>query len=141
MNSETGIREMITDAGLKITPQRLIVLKSLIEMNNHPSADQILSYVRRINPDISTGTVYHILEVFAEKGVIKRIKTEDGIQRYDAIRSDHHHIYCTDTNKIEDYYDKELSILLRQHFSKRGIQGFDIEEISVNIKGKYNTNY
>ncbi|MFO7575756.1 MAG: transcriptional repressor [Bacteroidales bacterium] len=140
MINETAIREMITDAGLKITPQRLLVLKSLAEMNNHPSADQVLNYIRLNNPHMGTGTVYHILEVFAEKKVIKRIKTEDGIQRYDAIRSDHHHLYCTNTNKIEDYYDNELSKLLRQHFNKRRIQGFDIEEINVNIKGKYNSN-
>jgi Fur family peroxide stress response transcriptional regulator len=140
MINEITIREMITDAGLKITPQRLLVLKSLIEMNNHPSADQVLNYIRLNNPNMGTGTVYHILEVFADKKVIKRIKTEDGIQRYDAIRSDHHHLYCTNTNKIEDYYDNELSKLLRQYFSNRRIQGFDIEEINVNIKGKYNTN-
>lgn len=140
MINETAIREMITDAGLKITPQRLLVLKSLIEMNNHPSADQVLNYIRLNNPDMGTGTVYHILEVFADKKVIKRIKTEDGIQRYDAIRSDHHHLYCTNTNKIEDYYDNELSKLLRQYFNNRRIQGFDIEEINVNIKGKYSSN-
>ena len=140
MISETGMKEMIADAGLKVTPQRLLVLKTLIELNNHPSADQVLSYVRRINPNMATGTVYHILEVFADKKVIKRIKSEDGIQKYNAIRSDHHHLYCTDTNKIEDYYDNELSKLLKRHFRKRGIQGFDIEEITVNIKGKYNTN-
>ena len=89
---------------------------------------------------MGTGTVYNILEVFADKGVIKRVKSEKGILRYDAIRESHHHLYCTDTEKIEDYYDNELSELLEDYFRKRRIQGFEIDEISLHIIGKYSIN-
>lgn len=140
MNDDSHIKKMITDAGLKVTPQRLMVLRALYEMNNHPSAEQVLEFIRRANPHMGTGTVYNILEVFADKGVIKRVKSEKGILRYDPIRESHHHLYCTDTEKIEDYYDKELSELLDDYFSKRRIQGFEIDEISLHIIGKYNIN-
>ncbi|MBE0675687.1 MAG: transcriptional repressor [Bacteroidales bacterium] len=140
MIEDIQIKKKITEAGLKVTPQRLTVLKALHEMNNHPSADQVLEYIRRHNPHMGTGTVYNILEVFADKGIIHRVKTEKGILRYDAISETHHHLYCSDTEKIEDYYDKELSQLLEDYFSKRRIQGFDIEELKLQIIGKYNTN-
>ena len=36
MKDDSHIKQMITDAGLKVTPQRLMVLRALYEMNNHP---------------------------------------------------------------------------------------------------------
>jgi Fur family peroxide stress response transcriptional regulator len=140
MNDDRQVRERITEAGLKVTPQRLIVLKTLYELGSHPSAEQVIEHIRRDNPHIITGTVYNILEVFAGKGIIKRVKTEDGILRYDALKKKHLHIYCTDTGKIEDYYDTELSLMLDDYFRRKKIDGFEIEELNLHIIGKHNTN-
>jgi Fur family transcriptional regulator, peroxide stress response regulator len=139
MKSEKDLREKITATGLKVTPQRMVVLGALYEMNNHPSADQVLEYIQRTQPHMGAGTVYNILEVFSQKGIIKRVKTGNGIQKFDAVSEKHHHIYCTDTEKIEDFYDAELSQILEEYFAKRGIQGFEIEELNLHIIGKYNT--
>lgn len=140
MTDSKHIRELISGSGLKVTPQRYTVLQALIEMKSHPSADQVIEYLRKWNPAISTGTVYNILDVFTEKKIIRRIKTEDGILRYDAFRNKHHHIYCTDTGEIKDYHDPGLSQMLYKYFREKRIEGFDIEELSLHISGKYNTN-
>lgn len=140
MKDKTGLRNRISSAGLKVTPQRLEVLNALCDMGTHPSADQLLEFIRRENPHMGTGTVYNILETFSEKGIVKRVKTEEGILRYDAIEEKHHHIYCTDTDKIEDYYDPELSQFLADYFKRRAIQGFDIKDIDLHIIGKYYNN-
>jgi Fur family peroxide stress response transcriptional regulator len=140
MIDEIQIKTLITEAGLKITPQRLMVLRAVHEMENHPSADQVLEFIRRNHPYLGSGTVYSILEVFAERGIVKRVKTEKGILRYDPVKEKHHHIYCTENESIEDYYDNELNTLLENHFNSRGIKGFEIEELSLHIIGKYNTN-
>ena len=112
----------------------------MYEMSDHPSAEEVLAYLRRTNPHTGTGTVYNILEVFADKGIVKRVRTEKGILRYDAVQVKHHHIYCTDSERIEDYNDRELSAMLEEYFSKHKIHGFDIEELSLHIIGRYNTN-
>jgi Fur family transcriptional regulator, peroxide stress response regulator len=140
MKNEREIRELISSAGLKVTPQRLVVLRALYSMNIHPSADQVLDYLRRDNPHMGTGTVYNILEVFADKGIVKRVKTEKGILRYDAVHEKHHHIYCTDTEKIEDYHDHELTRLLEDYFTRHKIQGFEIEDLNLQIIGRFNHN-
>jgi Fur family transcriptional regulator, peroxide stress response regulator len=140
MINESFLRERISSAGLKVTPQRLSVLRALHEMNNHPSADQLLDYLRRANPHMGTGTVYNILEVFADKGIAKRVRTENGLLRYDAIAEKHHHIYCTDTENIQDYHDNELTKILEDYFSRNTIQGFEIEDLNLHIIGKFNHN-
>jgi Fur family peroxide stress response transcriptional regulator len=140
MKDERQIRDSIVEAGLKVTPQRVLVLRSIYEMGSHPSADEVIAYIRRTNPHMGTGTVYNILEVFADRGVVRRVKTEKGILRYDAVSEKHHHLYCTDTEKIEDYHDSELTKILEEYFSKRQIQGFEIEDLNLHIIGKFNHN-
>jgi len=138
MKYEKHFRERISASGLKVTPQRLLVLSALIEMRNHPSADQLLEFIRRDNPHMGTGTVYNILDVLAGKGVIKRVSTDEGILRYDAIEEKHHHIICTDTGNVKDYFDQDLNKLLEDYFASHNIEGFEIEDISMHIAGKFN---
>jgi len=57
--------------------------------------------------------------------------------RYDAITENHHHIYCTDSDIIEDYFDGELDMLIGNYFKKKKIPGFAIEDVKLQIVGKY----
>ncbi len=130
----------LKDKELKITPQRTAVYETLIKLNSHPSADVIAQYVRHDHPNIATGTVYKILETFHKKNLIKKVKTEKDIMRYDARMDNHHHIYCEDSEKIEDYHDNELDELLENYFKKKNIPGFNISEIKTQIVGKFQNN-
>ena len=54
--------------GLKITPQRMAVYKTLLESKEHPSAEMVWGYVRRLFPGISLDTVNRTLLTLAEIG-------------------------------------------------------------------------
>ena len=73
----------------------------------------------------------------AEKGLIKKVKTEKDVMRYDAFLEKHHHLYSSDSDRIEDYLDDELNDILEKHFAKKGIPGFKIEDIKLQIIGKF----
>jgi len=68
--------------------------------------------------------------------LISRVKTERDIMRYDAVLEKHHHIYYSDSDKIEDYRDDELNSLLEEYFSKKSIPNFKIEDLKLQIIGK-----
>ena len=133
------IRSILKEKNLKVTPQRTIILQAFQELKNHPTADLIIEYIRQHHPNIAVGTVYKVLETFTEKGIIKKIKTEQDVMRYDSILEKHHHLYCSETGKIEDYSDPELDELLSDYFKKVNIPGFTIKDIKLNINGKYTT--
>ncbi len=137
MNALVGeIRDKFIEKGLKITPQRMIILEAIHKLNNHPTADNILEYIRESHPNIATGTVYKILDTLVEKGVIGRVRTDKDIMRYDAILENHHHIYYSDSDSIEDYFDDELNELLEKYFAEKEIPGCKIEDIRLQIIGK-----
>jgi Fur family peroxide stress response transcriptional regulator len=134
------IKNKLVEKGLKVTPQRIAILQSIINLNNHPTAEYIIDYIRKNNPNIATATVYKVLDVLTEKGIISKVKTGNDIMRYDAFLEKHHHLYASDTDRIEDYSDNEINELLEKYFEKKGIPGFKIEDIKLQIIGKFTDN-
>lgn len=131
------IKNKLQEKGLKITPQRLAILQALMSCKNHPTAEMIMEYIRNNHPNIATGTVYKILETFVDHQLIKKVQTEKDIMRYDALMDKHHHLYCADSERIEDYVDTELDELLLKYFIKKGIPDFKIEDIRLHVNGKF----
>jgi Fur family transcriptional regulator, peroxide stress response regulator len=133
----SGIRNKLTEKGLRVTPQRIAIYEAILNLNNHPTADDIAAFIKQDHPNIATGTVYKVLESLVENGLIKKVKTERDVMRYDAILENHHHLYCSESDRIEDFKDDELSALLEKYFEKKGIPDFKIEYIKLQIIGKF----
>ncbi len=135
--SVEDISRKIEEKGLKVTPQRIAIFEAILKLNNHPSADNIIDFIRKSHPNISTATVYKVLDALTESGLIKRVKTEKDIMRYDAILENHHHLYCSKSDRIENYNDEELNHLLSEFFKNKGIPNFHIEDIRLQVIGKF----
>jgi Fur family peroxide stress response transcriptional regulator len=134
---QTEIRSKLTEKGLRITPQRLSIFEAIIILQNHPTAEDIIAFIRKNHPNIATGTVYKVLDSLAENGLISKVKTDKDIMRYDAMMVNHHHLYCVNSDKIKDYVDEELDELISGYFAKKEIAGFKIEDIKLQINGKF----
>jgi Fur family peroxide stress response transcriptional regulator len=139
MVNKTAVR-ILVEKSLKVTPQRIAVLDIILNLNNHPTTENIEEYLRISYPHVPIGTVYKILEVFVEKGIITRVKTDNDIIRYDAILEKHHHLYCSQSEQIEDFYDDNLNKILDDYFRKKQIPNFKIEDIKLQIIGKFTNN-
>ena len=131
------IKNKLIEKGLKITPQRLSILEAIYNIN-HPTADDIIKYIRLKHPNIATGTVYKVLETFINKGLIKKVTTDTDVIRYDGLIIHHHHLYSSDSVLIKDYIDDKLDNILEEYFKKKRIKDFKIEEVTLQIKGRFN---
>ncbi len=130
-------RISLKESDLKVTPQRMAVLEALNNLRDHPTADKIKEYVVKNHPNIAVGTIYKTLETFVEKGLIKKVKTEKDVMRYDAVLDNHHHLYCEETERIEDFYDDELNKILENYFNRKRIPNFKIKEVKLQINGVF----
>jgi len=102
MNIES-LKIKLRDKGLKATPRRLSILEAIIELKNHPTAEEIIKYIRNKNQSIATATVYKALDIMVVRKVIIKVDTEKQIIRYDAILEPHHHLYSTESSIIKFY--------------------------------------
>ncbi|MCU0456504.1 MAG: transcriptional repressor [Bacteroidales bacterium] len=128
---------ILMENDLRVTPQRTAVLEVIMTLEFHPTVDDVIDYIRLNLPNVPYGTVYKILDTFAKKGIIHKIKTSDDAIRYDAVKEKHHHLYCEDSEKIEDYFDDDLDKLLENYFRKKKIPNFTIKEYKVQIMGEF----
>ncbi len=130
--------EKLREKALKVTPQRVAIYEAVIRLNNHPTADNIIEYIKKNHPTISVGTVYKVLDSLVENELLKKVKTERDIMRYDAVLSNHHHLYCAETDRIEDYADEKLNQLISDYFKKNKIKNFKVHDIKLQITGEFN---
>jgi len=133
----TGIRNRLVEKGLRVTPQRIAILEAIIKLNNHPTAENIIDYIHNNHPNIATATVYKVLDALVDNELVQKVKTERDIMRYDAVMESHHHLYCSESDRIEDYIDADLNKMIEQYFRKNKIPGFEIEDIKLQIIGKF----
>ena len=133
----TEIRDKLIEKGLKVTPQRIAILEAIIKLNNHPAAEKIIEYIRKNHPNIATATVYKVLDALVANELISKVTTERDVMRYDAVMESHHHLYCSESDRIEDYKDTELNEMIEKYFKNKDIPGFKIEDVKLQIIGKF----
>jgi len=131
------IKDRLVEKGLKVTPQRIAILDAIYSLDNHPSAEMIMEYIRDRYPGIASGTIYKVLDVLIEHRLVDRVKTDKDIMRYDGVLDNHHHLYSSDSEVIKDYVNDELDRLLKDYFKQNAIEEFEIEGIKLQINGRF----
>lgn len=99
-----AFKERCRQAGLKVTPQRMAVFKTLIESKEHPSAEAVFRQVRKTFPNISLDTVNRTLLMLSEIGTAFTVAGSGGPKRFDANLLPHHHFKCSKCQRIIDFF-------------------------------------
>lgn len=115
----------------------MIILEAIYKLNNHPTAEQVIEYICRAHPNIATGTVYNVLDMLVKNGLVKKVKTEKDVMRYDGQTGTHHHLYCMECDYIEDYHNAALDEMIRKHLEENRIGNFIIEDVRLQINGRF----
>ncbi len=131
-------RENLKAKGLKVTPQRVAIFEAILQLDNHPTAEDIVSFIKINNPNISIGTVYKVLDTLVTSNLLEKVKTEKDVMRYDPHLFNHHHLYCAETERIEDYENVKLNELIGDYFKENKIKNFKIQDIKLQITGTFN---
>lgn len=98
----TGPRELLKDAGLRVTAPRLAVLDWLAE-HPHATADQVAEGVRARLGSVSTQAVYDVLNACSGAGLLRRIEPAGHPARYETRTGDnHHHLVCRSCGRTAD---------------------------------------
>ena len=101
----------LRDAGLRLTHQRLEIVRVVAADETHPDVETVFRSVRERVPTISLDTVYRTLSTLTERGLIGRVLFTPGPARYDANPARHHHFVCTRCGLIRDVEDEDLDAI------------------------------
>jgi Fur family ferric uptake transcriptional regulator len=93
----------LRNRGLRMTPQRLMIVAAVENSNDHISAEEIHAQVVEKYPDINVSTVYRTLDTLEEMGMVTRTDLGGGRVRYHpAAKGHHHHLICRQCGAITD---------------------------------------
>jgi Fur family peroxide stress response transcriptional regulator len=102
-----GLRE----AGLRLTHQRLEIVRAIAADETHPDVETVYRSVRERVPTISLDTVYRTLATLTGRGLVTRVLFTPGPARYDANQTRHHHFVCTRCGLVRDVNDRDLDAI------------------------------
>ena len=94
--------ELLRQRGLRVTPQRLAVLRAVAE-TPHATADAVAETVRGEIGTVSTQAVYDALGALTETGLLRRIQPAGSPARYEnRVGDNHHHLICRVCERMVD---------------------------------------
>lgn len=114
------------------TVQKELILETVRDMHNHPTAEEIYLRVSAVQPTISRATVYRNLSQLSEQKVIRRVSNLNAADRYDFHTAPHYHFHCSVCNKVYDVHLPYNSALLAE---VENPEGFLFEGYEIVFKG------
>lgn len=103
MSTIHTLAEKLKQAGYKLTPARLAVIKVLENHPEHLSHNQILEKGRAIYSPLSRATVYRTMELLVELKLFRSLYLSDPTQRFISAHGGHHHLICTNCDAIFEF--------------------------------------
>jgi Fur family peroxide stress response transcriptional regulator len=125
-------KRLCRERGERCTAQRQLILETVLDLENHPSADQIFEAVEPHLPGISRTTVYRNLEHLAQMGVITKACHPGSVARFDPRIEMHHHLICLRCNGFIDFESETLNGLDIPDTSEFG---FEVNDYRVQLRG------
>ena len=127
------IEERFRQAKIRLTPQRALIVETLMESSDHPDADMI--YRRAIQKDssVSVATTYRTLNLLEEAGILRKLNMQDGKVRFEIERDDHNHLVDAENGRIHEFKNEELNSLITKIVSE---MGYDVLNARVEVVGK-----
>lgn len=92
---------LLKNHGLKVTPQRISVLK-ILSNHTHPTIDELYDEIKAENPSISLATVYKNLNTLKDEGLVVEVNMVNQKSRYDIYSKPHIHVVCECCGGVED---------------------------------------
>ncbi len=121
----SDLEQRCTEAGLKMTGQRRVILKVLDTAKDHPSVEDVYGRAKKIDQSISIATVYRTLSLLDELDVVTRHEFQEGYSRYEVNEEHHHHLVDLETGKVIEFQNEELEVLKEKIAQELGYELVD----------------
>jgi Fe2+ or Zn2+ uptake regulation protein len=126
------LRQLCRDRKLVLTPQRRAILRAVLDLDDHPTADRVHATLGRRRVRVSRATVFRTLESLVRLGVITKACHPGVSVRYDSRTDQHHHLVCLSCDRVMDFQDARLDTL---PVPDTRPFGFVVSDFKVQLRG------
>jgi Fur family iron response transcriptional regulator len=129
--TDTGT--VLREHGIQPSAQRVAVAGYVLFTDEHPSAELVFRRVRETFPWISRATVYSTLNLFAEKGLLRRLSLSEDSVVFDPRTETHHHFIDDQTGEIHDVAWDRVQVC-----NVETLREYDVRDYQVVMRGTRN---
>lgn len=123
----------LREAGLRVTPQRLVINRALHELGRHATAEEVRRQTGARLPALSLPTVYAALDVLTRLGLARRVDGAGDSTLYDPRTDDHAHFRCGGCGAV---LDVDASLDPSPLLAAARAAGLQPEEVAVTLAGR-----
>jgi Fur family peroxide stress response transcriptional regulator len=117
---------------MNYSKQREKILQVLKQNAIHPTAEELLEFLKCEKSNVGMTTLYRNLNQLTNAGIIKRIDGLGISAHFDPYTNPHHHFICDKCGKIFDVPAKFIPNLLN---TTQSITGFEISDYDIIFHG------
>jgi Fur family ferric uptake transcriptional regulator len=104
--------------GLKLTPQRMLIVDIIHDTKEHLTAENIISHVQARMPGVNKSTVYRTLELLEKSGCVYKSGLGNEFIYHHAEEGHHHHLVCTQCGRTVNCQEDLFVALQRSLMEK-----------------------
>ncbi len=119
--TEANLKSVLRDMNMKVTHQRLSILRSISKgPKTHVTAQDVFEQVRGEHPHIGFATVYRFLKQTSQFGITSELRMGYAPARYELkTPNHHHHITCTQCGTIIEFQnekiERQIKKIIKEH--------------------------
>jgi len=134
MACEQLFKDKLKERGLRLTPQREIILSVLHEIEGMATADEVHERLSPTTTAIDISTVYRTLDLLRRFGIVSSVRGADGEHRYElvGVHGPHIHLVCQVCGRV---IPLELDQARAFAEAVQGATGFQTDLAELNLTG------
>ncbi len=130
---DTAMGKGLRARGLRLTSQRLAIIKVLLEADEHLTPAEVLERGAGDCPGLGLTTVYRTLELLRKSGHVQRVHLEEGCHAYARLQEkEGHHLVCQGCHRVVGFPCTGLADLVDETAQRTG---FSVESHLLELVG------
>lgn len=120
--SDTSLAELLRERGLRLTPQRQLILEAVHDLR-HATPEQVHTAVRERAAGVNITTVYRTLELLEDLGLVTHTHLSHGSPTYHRVGEHQHvHLVCRSCGTVTEVDPAILAPIAEQLREERGFR-------------------
>jgi Fur family transcriptional regulator, ferric uptake regulator len=116
---DISLRRTLHERGMRMTPQRQLVLDAVRELQ-HATPERICEQVQRVAPAVNITTIYRTLDLLEGLDLVRHTHLGHGAPSYSTHAHEHVHLVCHRCGDVTEIPPEELTALTDQLHERFG---------------------
>lgn len=139
MYSVDEMKRTIERHGVRLTPQRSVIVEALSRFSGVFSVADLQKSLEKSHPDLGRATLFRAIDLFVRMGVLEKVHRESAEDGYIVgVTGHHHHLICRRCGDVRhiDFcpIQEEINKIVAREGYSDAVHRFEIEGLCMNCR-------